>query len=119
MSVQIIVHRLLKLASVAAAAETWWSEQRADDVAYALHTGGHRLYSACNTTPSRSARGTGVCVAVRSDIPPHEGDGRVWCRPDGKAIAVALMLQQQPRYVVVAHYPHDDSERAVASQNAA
>ena len=48
---------------------------------------------------------------AKATIAPRPGDGLVWAKPDGKAMAVALTIGDRPVYLLAAHLPHTDPER--------
>ena len=99
----------LTTSDVHAISETSWDDARIKTLTAAMRTGGHRLWAVAAKT--RSTVKSGTAILARSTIAPREGDGLLWGKPDGKAMAVALTIQEQPVVLLAAHLPHTDPER--------
>ena len=99
----------LTTSDIHAISETSWDEAQIKVLTAAMQTGGHRLWAIAAKT--RSTVKSGTAILARSTIPPREGDGLLWGKPDGKALAVALTIQEQPVILLAAHLPHTDRER--------
>ena len=89
--------------------ETSWDEAQVKVLKETMRNGGHRLWA--NTAKTRSVAKSGTAILARSTIEPCKGDGELWSKPDGKALAVALTVQGQPIVLLAAHLPHTDLER--------
>ena len=74
-----------------------------------MKDGGHRLWAIAAKT--RNTTKSGTAILARATIAPRPGDGQVWAKPDGKAMAVALTIGERPVYLLAAHLPHTDAER--------
>ena len=99
----------LTTSDVHAISETSWDDARIKNLTSAMRTGGHRLWAVAAKT--RSTVKSGTAILARSTIAPREGDGLLWGKPDGKAMAVALTIPEQPVILLAAHLPHTDPER--------
>ena len=99
----------LTTSDVHAISETSWDEAQIKVLTGAMKAGGHRLWAVAAKT--RSTVKSGTAILARSTISPREGDGLLWGKPDGKALAVALTIQDQPVVLLAAHLPHTDPER--------
>ena len=99
----------LTTSDVHAISETSWDEAQIKVLTGAMRTEGHRLWAVAAKT--RSTVRSGTAILARSTISPREGDGLLWGKPDGKALAVALTIQDQPVILLAAHLPHTDPER--------
>jgi len=99
----------LTTSDVHAISETSWDEAQIDALTETMRAGGHRLWAIAAKT-RRTAK-SGTAILVRSTVAPCKGDGPLWAKPDGKALAVALTIQGQPVILLAAHLPHTDPER--------
>jgi exonuclease III len=99
----------LVTSDIHALSETSWDEAQVKVLTEAMQNGGHRLWA--NTAKTRSVAKSGTAILARSTIAPCKGDGELWSKPDGKALAVALTVQGQPIVLLAAHLPHTDPER--------
>ena len=73
---------------------------------------GHRMWYAPHLAQD-GRKGTGTAVIAKSTVAAKPGDGIMFARPDGKAMAVALTVGTQPVIMLAAHLPHTDRDRAV------
>ena len=99
----------LVMSDIHALSETSWDEAQVKTLTEAMQNGGHRLWA--NTAKTRSVAKSGTAILARSTVAPCKGDGELWSKPDGKALAVALTAQGQPVVLLAAHLPHTDPER--------
>ena len=76
-----------------------------------LHALGHRMWAA-HRTSRNSQKGTGTVIVARSTVAPKPGDGVVYTKDDGKAMAVALTIIDRPLIYLVMHLPHTDADQA-------
>ena len=60
---------------------------------------------------SKNTTKSGTAILARATIAPRPGDGQIWAKPDGKALAVALTIGDRPVYLLAVHLPHTDAER--------
>ena len=81
--------------------ETSWDEAQIKVLTDAMRAGGHRLWAIAAKTRSKAKSGT--AILARSTVSPREGDGLLWGKPDGKALAVALTIQDQPVILLAAY----------------
>jgi hypothetical protein len=79
--------------------------QLRDATSPATACGRHRQKREVSQTKS------GTAILVKSTIPARPGDGPLWAKPDGKALAVALTIGDGPLILLAAHLPHTDVER--------
>ena len=70
---------------------------------------GHRLWAVAPET--RGNKGTGTAVLAKSTVAARPGDGLVYAKADGKALAVALTIVDTPVILLAAHLPHTDDDR--------
>ena len=76
-----------------------------------LHARGHRMWAAHRTSRD-SQKGTGTVIVARSTVAPKPGDGVMYTKDDGKAMAVALTVVDRPIVYLVMHLPHTDADQA-------
>ena len=99
----------LRLSDVHAVSETSWTDSQIDALQAKMKDEGHRLWAVAAKT-RRTAK-SGTAILAKATIAPRPGDGLVWAKPDGKAMAVALTIGDRPVYLLAAHLPHTDPER--------
>ena len=99
----------LRLSDVHAVSETSWTDGQIDALQAKMKDEGHRLWAVAAKT-RRTAK-SGTAILAKATIAPRPGDGLVWAKPDGKAMAVALTIGDRPVYLLAAHLPHTDPER--------
>ena len=76
------------MSDVHAVSETSWTESQIEALQAKMKDGGHRLWAVAAKT--RNTTKSGTAISARATIAPRPGDGQVWAKPDGKAMAVAL-----------------------------
>ena len=99
----------LRLSDVHAISETSWNKGQVRALKETMEESGHRLWAISAET--RNVAKSGTAILVSSAIPESQGDGHIWGKPDGKAMAVALTIGVHPLYLLAAHLPHTDTER--------
>ena len=99
----------LPLADVALISETGWNEAQCKHLREAMEERGHRLWTA--TPATRGNKGTGTAVLAKSTVTAQPGDGLIYAKADGKALAVALTVVGTPVILLAAHLPHTDDDR--------
>ena len=99
----------LRLSDVHAISETSWSPGQIKVLTEMMDVAGHRLWA--TSAKTRSEAKSGTAILVRSTIPARPGDGQLWAKPDGKALAVALTIGDRPVILLAAHLPHTNAER--------
>jgi len=97
------------MSDVHAISETSWTDNQIEALQAKMKEGGHRLWA--SSAKTRNTTKSGTAVLARATIAPRPGDGQVWAKPDGKAMAVALTIGDRPVYLLAAHLPHTDPER--------
>lgn len=98
----------LALSDVHCISETSWTKARIKSLRSDMQAKGHRLWAIAAET--RNTVKSGTAVLVRSTVPARPGDGPIWAKPDGKALAVALTIDTQHVILLVAHLPHTDAD---------
>ena len=92
-----------------AISETGWDAGQIKVLAEAMEADGHRLWAVAAET--RSTAKSGTAILVRATVAPRPGDGPLWAKPDGKALAVAITIQDRPVVLLAVHLPHKNPLR--------
>lgn len=97
------------MSDVHAISETGWDAGQIKVLAEAMEADGHRLWAVAAET--RSTAKSGTAILVRATVAPRPGDGPLWAKPDGKALAVAITIQDRPVVLLAVHLPHKNPLR--------
>ena len=99
----------IPMSDVHAISETGWDAGQIKVLAEAMEADGHRLWAVAAET--RSTAKSGTAILVRATVAPRPGDGPLWAKPDGKALAVAITIQDRPVVLLAVHLPHKNPLR--------
>ena len=100
----------LALTDVHAVSESNMEPDQAQMLEDHLQNSGHRMWAAHRTSRD-SQKGTRTVIVAKSTVSPKPGDGIVYTKSDGKALAVALTITGQAVVLLAMHLPHTDADQ--------